>query len=159
MADETAEEHVKQFEDNDNCRFNLELAGLDASIMELEHERNEALKLVERLKMQRQHESDEKTLAVIALQDQFVALQGQQVDAGCLQSTGEMKPALERAVRLHLIEAKATGDREALCAFLTEKSQSVVLTVFEDIFKELELTIPNKGAKRTIKKDYLVLLK
>ena len=80
-------------------------------------------------------------------------------DNHCLQRTGGMKPALVRGVRLHLKTAKETGNHEALCAYLTEKSQWVVLTVFEDIFTELKLPIPNKGAKRTIKKDYLVLLK
>merc|ERR1711966_130341 len=68
---------AKHLEDNDNCQYNRELAGLDASLMKPEHERDEALKLVERLKIQLQHAIGEKTLAVIAPQDEFVALQDQ----------------------------------------------------------------------------------
>ena len=195
---------AKHLEDNDNCQYNRELAGLDASLMKLEHERDEALKLVERLKIQLQHAIGEKTLAVIAPQDEFVALQDQtheelkeelqkerdeaaklaaenqslkaenqslkaenqavnqgaepESDNHCLQRTGGMKPALVQDVRLHLKTAKETGNNEALCAYLTEKSQRVVLTVFEDIFIELKLPIPNKGAKRPKKLDYLVML-
>jgi uncharacterized protein involved in exopolysaccharide biosynthesis len=140
-AKKTAEERVKLLEVNDDCLFNRELGGLDGRIMQLEQERNAALDLA------------------AALQDQFAALPNQEGEIECLLRTGNMAPSLVRTGRSLFNAAKDTGDRKALCEWLKQKKNTILLDVFEDICNEFELIGPVKGSKRTTKKEYLALLK
>ena len=56
-------------------------------------------------------------------------------------------------------DAITTGDRKALCEWLKQKKNTVLLDVFEDICNEFELIDPEKGPSRSTRTTIYCCLK